>query len=286
MTRLSAGFLLIALVAPGLISVAHSGLAACPAPCTAGGGPAAPDCFIQFSGITTTAIRCTDGDASCDTDGLVDGVCTIALSVCANADSSGCAATPLAGAPTVKPTKSTAAAALNAALSALPLTTPACTTPPYAANLKVSVAGLKPGVEKLTFKAKGGTKTDKDKLTITCNPAAAPSFANVVQPIFTAKCATPTCHQGLAPSGNLNMETGNSYAALVNHAPDSGLAKGLDIVEPSSIKKSYMARKILAQGLAAFDSPMPQGCPTATPCLTDAEKIQILSWIQAGAPNN
>jgi hypothetical protein len=53
-----------------------------------------------------------------------------------------------------------------------------------------------------------------------------------------------------------------------------------------------MARKILGRGLSGNGSNgamMPQGCPGVAPaggCLTPAEQYQILSWIQAGAPNN
>jgi hypothetical protein len=175
---------------------------------------------------------------------------------------------------------------LNAALGLLSLSEPACTTPPYLVSVKVGLSGLKPGVTKLSFKATAGKKTDKDKLTLTCNPGAAPSLADVLQPIFTTTCATPTCHQGMSPSGDLNMETGNTFGDTVGLAAVSTLARGLKIVEPGSIKQSYLARKILVKGLSRFDAAMPQGCPVQVPCLTDEEKIKILTWIQAGAPNN
>ena len=167
----------------------------------------------------------------------------------------------------------------------LSLTDLGCTAVPIAVKLKVGLTGLKPGVTKLTFKATAGGKVDKDKLILTCNPGAAPSLGTTMQPVFTASCALVGCHD-LTNSGNLNMEAGNSYAEIVGVASESSLAKGAKLVEPGNIKKSYLARKILGQGLAKFDTPMPSGCPVLGPCLTDEEKVQILTWIQAGAPNN
>jgi hypothetical protein len=269
-----------------LPSPARAAVAACPPACVAGGGPASTDCFLQFGGITGTAVTCTDGDLACDTDGVVNGVCAFPLTVCVNTAASGCSATPLTSPPSVKAKKDPNAPALNTALAGLPLGETACTAAPYLVRVKLDFKGLKPGVTKLAFKASAGAKSDKDKLTLICNPGAAPSLANVLQPVFTAKCATPTCHQTQSASGNLNMETGVTYGESVGVPSESGLAKGLKIVDPGNVKGSYLVRKILAKGLARFDSAMPQGCPVSVPCLTDEETAQILTWINAGAPNN
>lgn len=283
-------FLLRQVVAPvvfvAVIATFAPAFADCPGACVPGGGPATTDCFLQFGGIAGTSVTCTDGDPSCDTDGTVDGVCSIALSACVNEPGSGCTSTGLSSAPTVKPLKGDAVTALSQELAALSLTDAACTAGPFKAPVKITLAGVKKGVTKLTFTAASGGKKDKDKLVITCNPGLAPSLATVVQPIFTAKCAIPTCHVGLSPSGELNMEDGQTYAQLAGKNAVSTLAHGLKDIEPGSLKKSYMARKVLGQGLSQFDSPMPQGCPVLSPCLTPEESATILTWIQGGAPNN
>ena len=175
------------------------------------------------------------------------------------------------------------ATVLNTALGQLSLSETACTTAPYLVKVKVDLSGLKPGVSKLSFKATAGKKTDKDKLVLTCNPGAAPSLADVVQPILTDRCfSTPTCHQSSLP----RMESGDTYANTVGVASASFFGHGRKVIEPGSVKESYLARKILAKGLSRGDPAMPQGCPLQEPCLTDEETAQILTWIQAGAPNN
>src|SRR5262245_47895331 len=97
--RIAVALLLIALVVP-------SASADCPGDCVAGGGPAATDCFVAFSGIPGTTVSCTDGDPTCDTDGKADGACTLALQACINvAGLPGCTPGSLTAPPSVKPSK-------------------------------------------------------------------------------------------------------------------------------------------------------------------------------------
>ena len=46
---------------------------------------------------------------------------------------------------------------------------------------------------------------------------ATPSYVNDIQAIWNASC-TVSCHKGASPDGQLSLETGSSYAALVNVA--------------------------------------------------------------------
>src|SRR5258708_31617546 len=52
------------------------------------------------------------------------------------------------------------------------------------------------------------------------------SFAQNVQPIFNATCATAGCHAGptVPASGNLDLSAGVSFANLVNHDVSAGCA--------------------------------------------------------------
>jgi hypothetical protein len=261
-------------------------LADCPpGACFAGGGPASTDCFVQWAGITTGNTSCADG-SSCDSDGKADGVCTFALQACVNVpDPSGaCTAGSLDGVATVKPATSPAAQTLAAALAALPVAGESCTPPGVTLALKVSAAGVKKSATHFVVTAASGGKRDKDKLKLTCLPSTvAPSFENVIQPVFTAKCAIPTCHSGPSPSAGQSLEAGQSYATDVGvHSTNN---PRLVRVTPGNVKKSYLAAKIL--GPTDRTAIMPQGCPGLPPaggCLTDEDKLSILYWIQNGAP--
>lgn len=55
----------------------------CPAP---GGGPAVSDCLVEYDGVAPAdgVVRCTDGDPSCDTDGVPNGGCRFTVRACLN----------------------------------------------------------------------------------------------------------------------------------------------------------------------------------------------------------
>jgi hypothetical protein len=69
---------------------------ACAIPASAitvgGGGAPRVDCLAVFEVAANTpvarpkGIRCTDGDPTCDADGVVNGVCEFPIAVCANSD--------------------------------------------------------------------------------------------------------------------------------------------------------------------------------------------------------
>jgi len=58
---------------------------ACPGSgCYRGGGSAKADCIVQLDGLGTKKQRCVDGDPTCDTDGVANGSCRIAVRACFN----------------------------------------------------------------------------------------------------------------------------------------------------------------------------------------------------------
>jgi hypothetical protein len=287
-----------------LVAALHgAAFADCSSGCVAGGGPAATDCFVAWSGIPAMAFSCQDGDPTCDTDGMADGTCTFGVQACINvAGLPSCTPGTLSGPPSVKPAKDPAGQQLAAALASLDPAAAGCTTPGIAVPLKVSLAGIKPGKARLSITARSGGKRDGDKLRLTCLPSTtAPSFANQIQPIFTTKCAyAGGCHDSAFRGGATGqvLEPGVAYADTVN-ARAQEVPKFVR-VKPGSIKNSFLARKILGQGLvpqpAAFGR-MPLGCPngsgpcvgSACPmggCLSQAEILTLLYWIANGAPNN
>ncbi|HYV57754.1 MAG TPA: hypothetical protein VE911_09415 [Candidatus Nitrosopolaris sp.] len=270
------------------MALARLASAQCPATCLPGGGSPRTDCVIEWGGVSAMTASCVDGTA-CDQDGAADGTCTFPLVACLNVTGSAdCTPGTLAGPPTVKPTKTPAAQALASALAALAPSGHDCTPPGVTVPLKVGLSGIKAGAARMRVSAVSGGLRDSDKLALTCQPnPTPPSFAGAVQPILSAKCALPSCHSGPSPSGGQNLEPGRAYAESVGVA--SVNVPNLMRIEPGSIKKSYLARKILGQGIGPT-SRMPQGCPAVIPpvpaCLTDAEVFTILSWIQGGAPDN
>ena len=263
--------------------------AECPPDCIAGGGPAATDCFVAWSGLPGMSETCADGEA-CDIDGKVDGVCTLGLQGCINVPGLGaCTPAGLSGPPTVTPSKTLTGQALAAALHALDPSTHACTPPGLGLPLKLSLAGIKPGKAHLTVTASSGGKRDRDKLRLTCTPGAAQiSFARDVQPIFTARCAITSCHTGPTQqaSGKQSLDAGVAWADSVNAPATTGK---LLRVKPGSIRGSQVAHRVLGQGLPRGGTVMPQGCPGFPPaggCLAEPEIFTILAWIAEGAPNN
>jgi hypothetical protein len=272
-------------IAVSTLFLAQIARAACPGPdCFAGGGPAATDCIVTWSGITAPSTTCVDG-SSCDQDGVADGMCTFPLAACLG-DAS-CGVTGGVTSVKVTPARMAGGAALQAAIQAL--APDRCTTPGFAVPVKLSaqLGPIKPGVDRMRALVAAGGKKDPDAIKLTCQ-AASPSFAADIQPILTQRCTQGACHSADFASESLNLSEGAAYGALVG--PKAIEGGKLKIVTPRSISKSFMARKILGRGLnVSSGAMMPQGCPGVPPaggCLTAAEQYLILSWIQAGAPNN
>jgi hypothetical protein len=263
--------------------------AACPPDCVGGGRNPATDCFVEFGGIDATVEACTDGDAACDMDGTVNGVCTFPLSVCLNvAGDPRCTASGLSSSPIVGPARSEVAQALGATLAALNHTQSQCTAPGLAVSLRATLNRVGPAVVHLAITGSAGAKHDRNKLSLTCRPSpASPSFSNTLRPIFSSHCALPACHAAAVGSVEPTLEGPAMYSSLVG-VPATNVPT-LMRVHPGSIGESYLARKILGKRIVDRTPRMPQGCPTTVPaggCLTDGEIAAILAWIQSGASDN
>lgn len=110
--------------------------------------------------------------------------------------------------------------------------------------------------------------------------AGVPStFANV-QRIFDNQCTV--CH---CCNGEVNLNAGQSYAALVNQlSPDSVDACGGTLVAPGNPAGSYLYVKVSSDAPCAGQR-MPRGEFGSVP-LPDCQIDLIRRWIAAGAPNN
>jgi hypothetical protein len=263
-----------------LLAWASLACAQCPTACSGGGGPASTDCFLAWGDAPGKVITCTDGDASCDVDGTIDGVCTFGLTACTNVPVGPCAATPLDAPPTLL-AKGSGAEALASAIGGLPTSTHGCTGGGLV-KLAIASSRTKLAPAKLTLRATAvaGGRKDKDTFKLVCNPGR-PTLAANVQPIFAATCTFAGCHSGQLPQSELSLEDGKSAAGLAEIAVAS---VKLQRVKPGSLRKSYLTRSLF--GFAAVQ--MPDGCPldpTAEGgrCLTPSEVYLILAWIQSGA---
>lgn len=111
------------------------------------------------------------------------------------------------------------------------------------------------------------------------------SFANDIQPILTATCATVGCHTGATPTGTMNLSTGNAYNALVNVNTSAGCnAGGSKRVVAFSPYTSMLWQKLTPDGGYCNNS-MPRNLVilrTQQP----ANFAKIEAWIVQGAKNN
>jgi len=254
--------------------------ATCPPACfPGGGGSPATDCFLQWSGLAAPSVTCADGDPSCDRDGTLDGACTFDVAACINVpDPTGaCAAPALSAAPKAR---GRGVGAFRTALAALDPTRQGCTAGAVVVPLHVTPRGIAPAVMRIRTTAVSGRRKDTDTVKLTCT-AGRPTLA-AVQPVFTAKCATPSCHTDSTRSGNLALTAGNARAALLGRrASASPRAILLKAGDP---KRSFLVRKLFSPLPPRLGAPMPQGCTITNTCLTPAELATIVAWVQAGAP--
>jgi len=115
--------------------------------------------------------------------------------------------------------------------------------------------------------------------------SASSTFARIQNDVFTQSCALQSCHGSNAKAGDLVLEPGLSYNALVNAAPANPAANGggKKRILPGDLSRSFLWNKISAQLTNGEGSPMPFGSSpfsTLNPELTEV----IRKWILAGAP--
>jgi hypothetical protein len=151
--------------------------------CIPGGGPTATDCTAEFFGAglllnyppyvpadpqPKTELRCYEGDAGCDGDGRIDGVCTFNVNVCLAASDPVLADCSVSSVDKVKvKAKGVKVPELNvAAANLVPTSAPACTT---GQTVRVALKGKKKQA-KATVKmiATGSAGKDKDALKLRC----------------------------------------------------------------------------------------------------------------------
>ncbi|MEO6132323.1 MAG: hypothetical protein ABIQ02_10780 [Saprospiraceae bacterium] len=94
------------------------------------------------------------------------------------------------------------------------------------------------------------------------------SFSADVLPIFRSSCSTVSCHSGVEPTGNLNLENGVAYEQLTR-------------VGSGYINTDFPNHSKLYTQLNSLALPMPPA-GKLDQCSID----YILKWIEQGALNN
>lgn len=100
------------------------------------------------------------------------------------------------------------------------------------------------------------------------------AFQGIVADIFLPRCATPGCHRGETPAGELNLTEDKAYDSLVGahaHRRPERL-----LVDPGNPEGSYLVERLVPEG----DTPvMPMGGSALPP----EDLARIREWIRDGA---
>ena len=285
-----------------------------------GGGSARVDCLAVFEAAANTpathpkSIRCTDGDPTCDADGVVNGICEFPITVCANSNFSpmctlqGVQSITIAhalddGDPKFDPELQALQARVHNEVDPPTSVGDQCTTTtsfhltvrgPFAAGVCKPTKGV---VQMVTLSTllDGKIYRDVDRLKLRCDPSpegCSPrvfftgTFDRVQHQIFNQSCAVSGCHDSQSRTGNLLLEPGAAYTNLVGVAPDNVAAdnagwKRVHVLSPTS---GDPATSLLLQKLRGppdgFGARMPFGRPKLDQTLIDVVQL----WIAAGAP--
>jgi len=281
-----------------------------------GGGSKTTDCMVVLEAPgankppapkTPKHVDCTDGDVSCDVDGLRNAQCVFDLQVCVNSTS--------ASLPYCTPDQTNSVTVSHAVDDGLD---PRFDPDFQALQTRVNTLGF-PGndladdctassaITVLLRPKKGGkfvknnkklqleglglvsgkdTK-DKDKMKFTCRAEGdaiylptdlySGTFDRIVQEVFVPTCATSSCHDSESQAGGLTLLAGAAYSQLVGVLPsdaDVALA-GLERVTPGDPDLSYLYRKLVPDLEPGWGVPMPAGQQPIPP-----EQLELIRlWI-------
>jgi hypothetical protein len=297
-------------VALGLVAAPVAGATVLP-----GGGPARLDCLGVFEtpvvlNPRTRQIRCVDGDPACDADGVVNGECKFAVSVCANSPTPAtCTVLGVQsmfiehsddnGDPKFDPDFQALQSRIDNQIDPPTSDPDQCTS---TSNVTVKLKGPFPGnrcrqsTKVLRLTASSTFQNDRfyvdaDALRLTCRPAAdscdpmtlfSSTFDRIQKQIFNVNCALSGCHDSQSMTGGMLLEVGASYTQIVGVTPQNATAAGLgwERIFPGDPTMSFMYHKITGDLGAGLGARMPFGKPQLPANLIEIMRL----WIEAGAP--
>lgn len=309
-------------LAGGLAVLAFVVAAAAPsaAVIVGGGGSSSTDCLLVLDAPANNPVsaprnvRCTDGDPACDSDGTVNGICSIEIAVCANStfNQSACNRDGVSsisvdhsadnGDPKFDPDFLAlrnqigmdfgfplfgADSCSGSVVIRVPIKGPI-------GNNKCGRAKKKLRIETVSTAGPSGVSRDVDTMKLFCSPAPngcdpqvlySGTFDRMQRQIFNQSCALSSCHDSESQAGSLLLETGASYGNLVNAAPVNGGALGAGWLRVdatgASPQNSFLFHKI--EGSLPDDS-YGVRMPRNRPKLNKTLRAVIEQWIGAGAP--
>jgi hypothetical protein len=110
---------------------------------------------------------------------------------------------------------------------------------------------------------------------------ANPSFERDIQPIFTARCATASCHNLATQQLGLNLQAGYAYDEIVE--VESPSSHEMPYIRPFDPDSSWLVRMIQADPERRFFT---ERMPLGRAPLTPNQIATIINWVNAGAPRN
>ena len=281
-----------------------------------GGGSASSDCLAVFDAPVNFPVdrprnvNCTDGDASCDADGTVNGHCDFSVAMCANSTAdprctlNGVQSITIDhafdnGDPKFDPDFQGLQQRIDGGIDPPTTTADSCST---FAIISVPVLGPLKGnvcrrsskrlrVTTVSTPMSGRQIRDTDRLRLTCNPAPAGcdpmvffsgTFDRIQKQVFTKSCALSGCHDSQTHQGNLRLED-PAYANVVDVTPSNqeAIDAGWKRITPNDTTTSFLYRKVTGDlPDPGFGERMPR-----TGRNVDDDLINIIKlWIEAGAP--
>jgi hypothetical protein len=108
------------------------------------------------------------------------------------------------------------------------------------------------------------------------------TFDRIQQQVFTVSCSSDSCHSSVGRAGDLVLEAGQAWDALVNHTPSNPIAAayGMMRVMPGDVDRSLLVAKLTNNLAAGQGRSMPYN---AAPLTNETVEV-IRAWIEAGAP--
>lgn len=234
---------------------------------TGGGGGSKTDCMVVFDAAVNAPskkprhIRCTDGDPSCDADGVINGVCAFAVSVCINStfNPEKCTVNGIREImirhslddpddPKFDPDFQALQSNIEGIFDPDDFDVDDCTPAPTTIRVPIqgpfaSNAGDKCRKNRKIIRLdaesspqQGKLLKDRDKLRLTCDPQFpsgcdpqvlfAGTFDRIQRQVFTPTCAVSGCHdsESFISSGVLLLEQGAALNNLRNVQPTNGPA--------------------------------------------------------------
>lgn len=284
-----------------------------------GGGGTTTECLTVFDAPANYRpekprhVLCTDGDATCDADATVNGVCEFPVAVCANSTfDARCVYFGVHGVvvdhaqddgdPKFDPD-------FQAVQDRIDATFPIDTTDPdlctAATTIRVPITGplgsqCARGRKKLRLIATStpppmsAPRTDKDKIKLMCEPAVSSggcdpqtlftgTFDRIQRQVFNQSCAVSGCHDSQTLAGGMTLEAGTAHASLVDVTPinPAAAAAGWKRVATGDPATSFVFHKLSGDlPDVSFGERMPYGKPKLDQLLIDIIEL----WIAGGAP--